>query len=152
MRSRGERIYALLREVRPVVLASVRVVEARVRDVGWTVGSRAVAEVLATTGAATVPQVAARLGLARQNVQRQVDDLARLGHVRARPNPAHRRSVLVELTPVGRREWERVHADELAEMADLAPEATDEELEAAARLLHALAAGIRDRHAGEDAR
>ena len=76
----------------PIVLNSARVVEGEVRALGWTVGSRAVMEVLGAEAPLTVPHVAARLSLARQNVQRQVDQLTRLGHLHATPKPAHRRS------------------------------------------------------------
>ncbi len=93
MSRRGSDIYALLQLVRPIVLNSARVVEGEVRALGWTVGSRAVMEVLCAEAPLTVPHVAARLSLARQNVQRQVDQLTRLGHLHATPNPAHRRSV-----------------------------------------------------------
>jgi DNA-binding MarR family transcriptional regulator len=50
----------------------------------------------------TVPAVAARLGLARQGVQRVVDDLLAAGRVASTPNPAHKRSPLVGLTDAGR--------------------------------------------------
>ncbi len=145
MTGRGEAIYQVLQHVRPVVLNSARVVEADVRDLGWTVGSRAVVEVLSDGVPATVPQVAARLSLARQNVQRHVDDLVRLGHAQTTPNPAHRRSVLVQLTSAGRDAFVCAHARELAQLASLADECSDEELAAAAKVLVALDRDIRTR-------
>lgn len=50
----------------------------------------------------TVPQVARRLGISRQAVQRIVDVLAEQDLVRIVDNPAHRRSPLIELTRTGR--------------------------------------------------
>ena len=141
-------MYDVLRHVRPLVLESARVVEGRVRDLGWTVGSRAVVELLVATGPATVPQLAERLSLARQNVQRLVDGLVRLGHVRTVANPAHRRSVLVELTGRGRRAFDRLHAQELEEMGGLAAECTAQELATAGRVLAALERDVRSRAAG----
>jgi DNA-binding MarR family transcriptional regulator len=138
MSGRSTQLYELLRHVRPLVLGSARVVEHLVRDLGWTVGARAVVEVLSERGPATVPEVAAQLSLARQNVQRQVDDLTRLGHVRSRANPAHRRSLLVELTPAGRRAFDHIHARELADLALLADECSDDEIAVATRVLAAL--------------
>lgn len=138
MSDRGTAVYALLRHVRPIVLGSARAVESGVRDLGWTVGTRAVVEVLAETGAATVPQLGARLSLARQNVQRHVDELVRLGHATTRPNPRHRRSVLVELTPEGRRSFTALHARELERLTSLAADCTDAELATAERVLAAL--------------
>lgn len=118
------------------------------RDPGWTVGSRAVAEVLVTEGATTVPAVARHLDLARQNVQRHVDELVRLGHARTRDNPAHRRSALVDLTPRGATEFRRLRASELAAMDSLAPECGVEEVRRATEVLAALERDIRERAAG----
>ena len=145
MSERGAHIYELLRFVRPIVLGSARVVEADVRGLGWTVASRAVMEVLVAQAPLTVPQVASRLSLARQNVQRHVDELTRLGHVHALQNPAHRRSVLVQPTPSGRAAFRAVHARELADLSDLATTCTDEDLHTAERVLAALDHDIRDR-------
>lgn len=147
MSERGLAIYDVLRHLRPVVLNSARVVEAHVRALGWTVGSRAVVEVLIEGGPATVPQVAARLSLARQNVQRHVDELMRLGHAETVPNPAHRRSVLVHLTPEGRDAFARIRDHELVQLAALAPECSDEELAASSKVLAALDRDIRTRAA-----
>ena len=52
MSARGERIYELLRQVRPLTLSSARVVESRLRDRGLTVGMRAVLEIVAESGLA----------------------------------------------------------------------------------------------------
>lgn len=53
-------------------------------------------------GPLTVSQIARRLGLARQSVQRTVNLLLAEGLVRTRPNPAHRRAPLVMLSRRGR--------------------------------------------------
>ncbi|MDZ5662874.1 winged helix-turn-helix transcriptional regulator [Nocardioides sp. zg-1308] len=147
MSSRGEVLYDLLRLVRPIVLGSARVVDEGLRGTGWTVGSRAVMEVLVVDGAATVPRVATRLSLARQNVQRQVDELVRLGHVATAPNPDHRRSVLVAPTAEGRRLFGRVHDRELADLARLAPECSVQEIAAATEVLRSVEAAVRARWA-----
>ncbi|MFE9914205.1 MarR family winged helix-turn-helix transcriptional regulator [Micromonospora sp. NPDC005553] len=53
-------------------------------------------------GSRTVASAARRLGLARQSVQRVVDDLAHAGTVELHDNPDHRRAPLVTLTEAGR--------------------------------------------------
>ncbi|WP_203940351.1 hypothetical protein, partial [Spirilliplanes yamanashiensis] len=58
---RGSALYGVLRQVRPLVLNSARMVEAALRPRGLSVGMRAVLEVLAEHGPATVPAVADRL-------------------------------------------------------------------------------------------
>ena len=138
MSDRAAAVYGLLRHCRPIVLSSARVVESGVRDRGWTVGTRAVVEVLAEAGPLTVPQLASRLLLARQNIQRHVDDLIRLGHARSCPNPAHRRSVLIELTEPGLAAFREIRGSELQQLATLVVDCTDEELAIAERVLAAL--------------
>lgn len=49
----------------------------------------------------TVAQVARRMGLARQSVQRVVADLERGGYLELLPNPDHQRSPLAHRTPKG---------------------------------------------------
>ncbi len=138
MIDRGAAMYEILEFVRPIVLNSARVVEAQIREHGWTVGSRAVVSVLFNLEPVTVPQIATELSLARQNVQRHVDELINLGHVQTRTNPKHRRSVLVELTPEGREVFEQVHARELETLASLASSCNDDELVTASKVLAAL--------------
>lgn len=148
MPTRAALVYDMLRLLRPLVLNSTRVVEERVRAEGWTVGMRAVVEVLAEGGDATVPAIGRRMDLPRQAVQRHVDDLVALGHVTPRPNPAHRRSVLIALTPAGQGAFGRVRASEFAELAGLAPECSATELRTAVRVLMALDRDVRAK-AGE---
>lgn len=136
-------MYALLRHVRPLVLSSERVVARQVKPLGWTVGMRAVAEVLDEIGPSTVPQVAARLDLPRQAVQRLVDDLGALGHVATEPNPAHRRSVLVRLTADGQQAFGTLKQAELERLARLVPDVSAADLAVATRVLAALDDDVR---------
>ncbi len=145
MSDRGAQVYSLVSLTRPIVLGSARVVESMTRELGWTVGSRAVMEVLAADAPLTVPQVASRLSLARQNVQRHVDELVRLGDLRSAPNPAHRRSVLLAPTAAGRRRFRSLHARELADLAGLVPACSEQDLAVATRVLSALSDDIRRR-------
>ena len=144
MSDRGELVRALVSHLRPLVLNSARVVEAGVRHVGWTVAGRAVVALLASDGPATVPVMARRLDLPRQAVQRQVDDLVALAHVEPQPNPDHRRSVLLRLTPAGRRAWDEVAATELAQMGRLALQLSEGDLRTAVAVLAALDEDLRD--------
>lgn len=57
---------------------------------------------------ATVAEIARRMGLTRQNVQRIADCLAIDGFVTTTANPAHRRAKLYSLTPHGRTVMEEV--------------------------------------------
>jgi len=147
MLARGAALYEVLRQVRPLLLNSARAVEAALRPAGLSVGMRAVLEILAEHGAAPVPTIGDRLDLARQGVQRHVNDLLALGYVESRPNPAHRRSVLIALTPTGAEVIDRVRADELRQLAGLARDCTREEITTAAKVLRSLNRDVR-RQAG----
>jgi DNA-binding MarR family transcriptional regulator len=57
---------------------------------------------IAAAGGLTVPAIARRLGVTRQNVQRIANDLAADGLATFNANPDHRRSPLLGLTPRGR--------------------------------------------------
>jgi DNA-binding MarR family transcriptional regulator len=142
---RGSSLYAVVREVRPLVLNSVRVVEAGGRGNGLSVGMRAVLEVLAEAGAVTVPELASRLELARQGVQRLVNELVGLGYVEVRDNPRHRRSVLIAVTPAGDGVFSRLRAAELEQLGGMAVECSPGEIAAAAKVLRALNRDVRKR-------
>ncbi len=58
----------------------------------------------------TVPQIARRMGMSRQGVQRVADLLAKDGMLRLDPNPDHARSPLLRLTPKGARVEARLTA------------------------------------------
>jgi DNA-binding MarR family transcriptional regulator len=61
-------------------------------------------------GPRTVPQIARRLGLARQSVQRTADQLEAESLVGFVPNPDHKRSTRVELKAAGRNALEKINA------------------------------------------
>ncbi|NDL57183.1 MarR family winged helix-turn-helix transcriptional regulator [Phytoactinopolyspora mesophila] len=144
---RGAALYALLRHVRPLVLNSARVVEALVHDAGWTVGMRAVMEVIDEIGPTPAPAIASRLDLPRQGVQRHINDLLELGHVEAQPNPAHRRSNLIAHTPRGAEVYARIRADELRRLDSLAGECSPTDIDVAVQVLAALNRDVRDQAA-----
>ncbi len=113
--------------------------DALVRDLGLT---SARWQVLGAVALSPVPlpvaQVARNMGLARQSVQRVVDDMHDDGLVRLEPNPHHRRAPLVAMTARGEAAYEQamarkdLWADVLTE--GLSPEA----IEAAGTLLRTL--------------
>jgi len=64
-------------------------------------GQRAVLESIARRGPQTVPQLARARPVSRQHIQALVNALQERALVRLVPNPAHKRSHLVELTRKG---------------------------------------------------
>lgn len=67
---------------------------------------------LSRTGPQTVAQMARVRAQSRQRFQPLVNALIADGLVRAIPNPAHKRSSLIDLTPRGRQAVARIHAIE----------------------------------------
>lgn len=139
---REDLLYDVLAHARPLTRASARVVEATWRVHRVSVGMRAVLAVLDDAGPSPVPEIAARLDLSRQAVQRHVNDLRAVGMVATRLNPSHRRSVFVALTDLGRRLWQAQHRAELDALAPMAAGCSTGDLETAARVLEALEADV----------
>jgi DNA-binding MarR family transcriptional regulator len=62
---------------------------------------RAVLEHLRHHGATTVPDIARARGVSRQHIQTIVNSLSERGLATTEPNPSHRRSHRIALTPAG---------------------------------------------------
>lgn len=86
-------------------------------------------------GARTVPQVARRLGLVRQSVQRTADHLESKSLIRFVPNPDHMRSTLIELTSAGRTALVKINTAAAAVHSDIAGQVDARALAQAERFL-----------------
>lgn len=108
----------------------------------WGGGRWGLMRALAEDGPQTVPQLARARPVARQRIQKIVDELAAEGLVELRDNPAHRRSRLVALTPAGAAVCADIgrHVEDSvgALLADLRPR----EIRSAVRTLRVLREGL----------
>ncbi len=86
----------------------------------------------------TVSQVAKRMGLTRQGVQRVVNILVDRGYVALQPNPFHRRAPLVALTRSGRSALTAAEAAEQPLGAEIIEAIGAERIMAAAQVLREL--------------
>jgi DNA-binding MarR family transcriptional regulator len=100
---------------------------------GWSI-----LQTLGRLGPQTVPDIARARGMSRQNIQVLVNRLESQGYVALTPNPAHKRSGLVELTGRGRRSLAVVIEQEAASLEALLPHVAQSRLVPAARLLRQL--------------
>jgi DNA-binding MarR family transcriptional regulator len=107
-------------------------------DRALTTGMRSLMMGLATSGPRTVARMADDRPVSRQYIQRLVDDLLEKGLVRARPNPEHKRSVLIDLTPAGRRMTDAIARIEAPLIEELFGGFSDRELAITARVLSTL--------------
>ena len=112
------------------------------RPLGVSAAGGLVLGLLRDHGALSPSALGERLIVTRATVTGVVDSLERRGYVRRTPNPVDRRSVLVELTPDGRRVVQEVrtliHRKEKAWMSSL----SDAELRAYIELMHRIQDGV----------
>ena len=119
-------IETIARDIRRLFHLLKAVANALHADLGISASMRAVLESLALNGPSTVPQIARARPVTRQHIQMIVDELLKARLVELRPNPAHKRSALVALTPAGEsafatmRRREAVLLDQLAVNLDRA--------------------------------
>jgi len=127
---------ALLAEVAALAnqLRKTRVIIPRQNNAptgGWTI-----LQDLDHLGPQTVPDLARSRGLSRQNIQIQVNRLESQAYVAVAPNPAHKRSGLVELTDRGRALLATLTEREASSLEGLLAHVPQARLVPAARLLH----------------
>jgi DNA-binding MarR family transcriptional regulator len=102
---------ALILEIFRLNGALIRLGDALVKPLGLTSARwQVLGSVAHGHGTFSVARLADNMGLARQSVQRIVDELAAAGLVGFAPNPAHKRAKLVVMTARGRQVFERATA------------------------------------------
>lgn len=101
-------------------------------------GRRSLIKSLGAHGPQTVPQMAKLRSVSRQHIQTLVNNLRQDGLVRSVENPSHRRSVLIALTPKGRRFLAGMESREVALRRFLARGIPSEDLETALEVVQAL--------------
>lgn len=124
----------------PLYRRVARAVERDAPADGVSIGVRAVLERLLHGGSATVPAISGDLELSRQFVQRMVNEAAADGLVEPRPNPAHKRSSLIAMTPRGQARIEAVTARERAVLRGIDGELTEEDVARCLKVLRAMQA------------
>lgn len=141
-------VLALLEEVVALYLV-LRAVVARVHGQGPVTGAvRGLLRDLDRFGPQTVPQLARRRAVSRQDRQALVNRLRDQGLVELVENPAHRRSPLVRLTPRGKALVDEMTQREAELLEALGIHRPEADLRAAADVLRA----IRERLQGPEAR
>lgn len=138
MGSREEALTGIIRKV-PLLFHRMREVGNLLHEArGITAAMRGAMQNLEES-AMTVPELAAMRPVSRQHMQTQVNALLDAGLARAVPNPNHRRSNLIELTPEGRKTFRAMREAEREHIERLARRETAEDLETTHRLLTRLA-------------
>ncbi len=138
----GPRLATVYQVLGPLYRRVLRRVESDQPVMGMSVGVRAALDELTLAAPATVPDLARRLDLSRQFVQRSVNDARDAGWVTLADNPAHKRSSLVDLTAAGRRAIGRVHTREQALMGRVGGDLTAADVDTTLRVLREMLAAV----------
>lgn len=102
---------------------------------GSGAGTWGLMRTLRTVGAQTVPQIARSRPVARQHIQRMVNELVEQDLVELVDNPAHRRSKLVRLTARGEAVYDELTASLERAAEDLARGMDADDLHTSVRVL-----------------
>ncbi len=138
----GDAFTALLGQVIALTRRFTAVGEALAKPAGQTLARWLVLEVIQDTPA-TVAQIARRLHLARQSVQRLADLLVRDGLAAYQDNPAHRRAKLVQITPQGRTALRAIQTAQVAWADAIGAELGEAELRQASVVLDRVLQALR---------
>jgi DNA-binding MarR family transcriptional regulator len=131
----GEALHELFHEVFLLHGALSAIMDSVHERAGLRTSQCKVADALERTGPATVPDIAARLGVSRQFVQTICNEFEGMGIITFTDSPRHKRSKLVSLTEKGRRTLERAWHYEAAIIEAALPDIGATETEAATALL-----------------
>ncbi len=100
----------------------------------------------AAGGALTVPQIARRLGVSRQNVQRVTNDLVDAELAELAANPDHRTSPLVQLTTTGEGTLAAINAAAAASHDGILERFSARKVTQLRTLLHEFSDAVRTQH------
>jgi DNA-binding MarR family transcriptional regulator len=107
-----------------------------------TMGMRAVLEFLSKNGSMTVPNIARARRVSRQLIQGFVNELIAHGFVQTVSNPLHKRSSLIELTPIGSQKIRSMRRKEAQVLANADPGLSESNLREIANGLHAIRSAL----------
>ena len=123
----GSALHDLFREVFVLHAAVSGIMDKVHLQAGLIPSQHKIMGVLIHTAPATVPDIAARLGLSRQFVQTVCNDLSSSGFIEFANNPRHKRSKLVVLTKTGRTAFRKARQKENSVIEQSLPEIDLEE-------------------------
>lgn len=103
-----------------------------------TAGKRGILKDLARLGPQTVPQMARARPVSRQHIQLLVNTLEAEGYVQWVENPAHKRSLLVRLTPAGEALFQMMRQQEAEHLSALKIDIDEKDLETTGSVLRSL--------------
>lgn len=129
-------LQALIAANRDLAEAVGRVADAILAEEGVTIAERGLLLLVRRHRALPIPRLAEHRGVSRQHMRVAVRGLVEKGRLEFRPNPAHKRSKLVALTPAGVDLVKRIMAREGEVMARVAAQLDPGATKTAAEMLN----------------
>jgi DNA-binding MarR family transcriptional regulator len=142
----GQALHELLREVFALHAALIGIIDEVHKQAGLNPSQHRIMGVLFRTAPATVPDIALRLNVSRQFVQKVCNDLSSSGFIEFQDNPRHKRSKLVELTRAGQTAYEKARRKENRIIEKALPEIKTEESLQARLLLEKIRTSLPANH------
>jgi DNA-binding MarR family transcriptional regulator len=127
--TRKNNAYEITWLIRRLFRAMSQEADRYLHQLGLSAADRAVMEFLYPDSELTVPAIADRYNVSRQHVQVTVNGLLKKSVLSTRPNPKHKRSLLVYLTPHGRKVFSDIRGIESAVVDRLFADISDQALE-----------------------
>jgi DNA-binding MarR family transcriptional regulator len=138
----GALLHDLFKEVFALHATLSRMLDSVHAQTGLSTPERKILQSLERLGSATVPEVAARLGVSRQSVQVVCNDLLSRGYIAFFDNPRHKRSKLAGLTEAGTKAYHAAQQNEYAAieqaLGDIDPQRAERARELLATIRKAL--------------
>lgn len=125
----------LLKEIRVNYQLLKKGVEAVHKGGDVSVGVRGIIEIINDNGGMTVPHLAKLRHQSRQSVQVMMDQMQEMGWVEAKPNPFHKKSLIIELTEEGKKAYKNMQEQEIKHMKKLNIDVPAKKLEEALKLV-----------------
>ncbi|MBS9717343.1 MarR family winged helix-turn-helix transcriptional regulator [Pseudohalocynthiibacter aestuariivivens] len=144
MTQKSDLLYDLILLARPIHQQVEAAIAAMLSETTVTVRMRAVLEQLENLETATVPQVAKQLGIQRQYVQVMMNEVEAAGLVKKQVNPAHKRSVLFELSSAGKNVITQIRKAEMAVVESISQELTFDSVNKAHQVAEHVLEGFRN--------
>ena len=139
MRAEATPFDEFIQHVREVFFALRAISEDLLEGLDCTAPERSILADLDRLGPQTVPAMAQARFVSRQAMQKNIDRLIEQKRVQAEPNPRHRRSVLIALTPVGQKLFSEIRTRERRLLSRRELPVSEAELRRTARTLREVA-------------
>ena len=108
----GQALHGLFREVFELHAALSSIMDKVHQQAGLSTSQHKIMRTLSHVGPATVPDIAALLGVSRQFVQTVCNDLLSQHFIEFKGNPRHKRSKLASLTELGHNAFQQARNNE----------------------------------------